>query len=182
VRVVATVVLLLLPVLAGCGGTVTGTAATVAGPAAGAEAVAWMDRFCGTANFLVDAASTDPPAMPSDPTELRAAFGTQLTRLSGVLGTALIDFDRLREDPVAGGDVVVDLLYDDMAGARSRLDAAKGLLSSAAETTPQLLADVNEEVAKGVAQLERVVTTIGLLDLPNELAAAATAAPNCARR
>jgi len=140
-----------------------------------------MDTFCGTANFLVDAASTAQPPIPADPAEARKVFSTQLARLSGVLGTALIDFDRLRDDPVGDGDVVIELIYDDVAAAKTRLDVAKSLLDAAPELTPELLGDVNDEVAKGLAPLEKAVTTIGLLDLPAELDGGAAVAPNCNR-
>ncbi|HEY0638881.1 MAG TPA: hypothetical protein VGD67_14625 [Pseudonocardiaceae bacterium] len=179
--------------LAGCGGEVSGRAVAGNDPAAGTTtgpgqappaapaAVRWMDHFCGTANFLIDAASVPPPSIPDDPAKVRQTFLDQLNRLSGVLGTALIDFRRLRDEPAGGGEVLIQLIYGDVEEAKSRVDVATAHLEGSPELTAAVLADVNEELAKGMVPLQRVVTTIGLLDLPAELDAAAGSAPNCNR-
>jgi hypothetical protein len=188
-------VLLLLAVCAGLGGC----AQQVHGDAlAGARAPAastrsstpkvdpnsreaqWMNGFCGVGKLLVTAAETQPkPQVSSDPTVLKQEFSETVGRLVNVLDAALTDLKRLPTAPVGGLDDVVSTVSGHLTDARNAINHAKSTVDAAAELTPEVYGAAVDEFGRGVTSLQQATDFLKVVDLPDVMDRAATAAPNC---
>lgn len=140
----------------------------------------WINGFCGVGKLLVTAAETQPqPRTSDDPAALKREFSEITGRLVNVLDAALTDLNRLPPAPVGGMDDVVGTMVEHMTAARDATGHAKSTVDAADPLTVEAYREAIDELGRGVASMQRALDFLRVVDLPDELVDAASAAPNC---
>jgi hypothetical protein len=179
----------LVVVLAGCGDSKPAAAAPPSSPSTssaakpvpvGADAVAWMNGFCGAVTGLTKPpALSDPPVTAGDLPATKKVLDDNFAQLANFVNSAYTNLTKLAPSPIPAGETAKKDLVDSLAPVRDRIADARRKLDVAPAATQQTLLEGGKNMDAVLAGVNALGSSTNDLPASPELASAAGQAANC---